>query len=96
MLLFFISNFHPFFREKYIFISSSIVFLININLSREYMLNEIERFKIPIDNIKALSKINGFSASSTIKIYIQSDAPMKLVVPIGSYGTLKVLLRSCS
>ena len=58
--------------------------------------DEIERFKIPIDNIKALSKINGFSASSTIKIYIQSDAPMKLVVPIGSYGTLKVLLRSCA
>ena len=57
--------------------------------------DEIERFKIPIDNIKALSKINGFSASSTIKIYIQKSAPMKLVVPIGSYGTLKILLRSC-
>ena len=57
--------------------------------------DEIERFNIPISNIKALSKINGFSGSSTIKIYIQNDAPMKLVVPIGSYGTLKVLLRSC-
>jgi len=58
--------------------------------------DEIERFKIPIDNIKALSKINGFSASSTIKIYIQNGAPMKLVVPIGIYGILKVLLRSCA
>tara|TARA_R110002153_G_scaffold266820_1_gene430418 strand:+ start:112 stop:1140 length:1029 start_codon:yes stop_codon:yes gene_type:complete len=58
--------------------------------------DEVERFKIPIANIKALSKINGFSNSCTIKIYIQAGAPMKLTVPIGSYGELKVLLRSCS
>ena len=58
--------------------------------------NEIERFKIPITNIKALSKINGFAANSTIKIYIQENCPMKISTPIGSYGELTILLRNCS
>jgi len=57
--------------------------------------HEIERFKIPIDNIKALSKINGFGANSTLKIYIEPNAPLKIVTPIGSYGELKILLKSC-
>lgn len=56
--------------------------------------DEIERFTINIANIKALSKLNGFSPNSTIKFYIQPKTPMMIVAPIGSYGELKVLLRS--
>ncbi len=56
--------------------------------------HEIERFKIYIDNIKALSKINGFSPNSTLKIYIEPKSPLKIITPIGSYGELKILLRS--
>jgi len=57
---------------------------------------EVERFKIPIVNIKALSKINGFAANTTIKFYIQENCPMKISTPIGSYGELTILLRNCS
>ncbi len=59
-------------------------------------LDEIERFKIHISVIKSLSKLNGFSPNGTIKFYIESGAPLKAVVNIGSYGKLRILLRSCA
>jgi hypothetical protein len=57
---------------------------------------EIEKFKIHNSIIKCLSKLNGFSPNGTIKFYIEKDAPMKAVVNIGSFGKLRILLRSSS
>jgi len=58
--------------------------------------DEIERFKIHISIIKSLSKLNGFSSNGTIKFYIEKETPMKAVVNIGTFGKLKILLRSSS
>lgn len=56
--------------------------------------DEIERFKINISIIKALSKINGFCSSGTIKFYIERGAPMKLYIPIGTFGKMRILIRT--
>ena len=57
---------------------------------------EIERFRIYNTNIKALAKMNGFSANGTIRFYIEKDAPMKLVCNIGLFGKLTTLIRTSS
>jgi hypothetical protein len=56
--------------------------------------DEVERFKINISIIKSLSKINGFCSSGTIKFYIEQGAPMKLYIPIGTFGKMRILIRS--
>lgn len=56
--------------------------------------HEIERFRVHISNIKSLAKINGFSSTATIKIYIEKDLPMKINVNIGSFGKLNILIRT--
>ena len=56
---------------------------------------EIERFRIHVSNIKALAKINGFSATGTLKFYIEPELPMKITTSIGTFGKLSILIRSC-
>lgn len=56
--------------------------------------DEIERFRIHISNIKALAKINGFSPNGTIKFYIEPKLPMKLTVGVGSFGKLSILIKT--
>jgi len=56
--------------------------------------DEIDRFRVPISKIKALSKINGFSPNGTIKIYIERGLPMKFDCNIGTFGKLSILIRS--
>jgi hypothetical protein len=56
--------------------------------------NEVERFRVHISNIKALAKINGFSPNGTIKFYIEPDMPMKLTVGVGSFGKLSILIKT--
>lgn len=49
---------------------------------------------IPISTIKSLSKINNLSASGTmVKLYIEEARPLKIVSPLGAYGTFTVYLR---
>lgn len=55
---------------------------------------EIERYKIDIKIVKALTKLNGLSPTGTIKFYIQRDTPLKMVCNIGSFGKLSIYLRS--
>jgi len=53
------------------------------------------RIRVKISTIKALSKINNLStAGGIIKLYIEEDMPLKLVVGIGTYGKLTIYLRS--
>ena len=56
--------------------------------------DEIERFKIHLSIIKSLSKINGFCPSGTIKFYIEAGRPMKLCIPIGTFGKMRIIIRS--
>ena len=56
--------------------------------------DEVERFKINISIIKSLAKINGFCNSGTIKFYIEPGAPMKLYIPIGAFGKMRILIRT--
>lgn len=50
--------------------------------------------RIPIKTIKALAKINAFSAAiSRIKIYYQEKSPLKIVSQVGTYGTFTIMLR---
>ena len=56
--------------------------------------DELERFRVQIDNIKALAKINGFSDQGTIKFYIEPGLPMKIYTSIGAFGKLTILIRS--
>jgi hypothetical protein len=46
------------------------------------------------DTIKALSKLNHLSPSSSIKVYLEKGLPFKLVTKVGSYGVLRVYIRS--
>lgn len=58
-------------------------------------INEIERFKVHISDIKGLAKINGFSPTGTLKFYIEKGLPMKISTSIGTFGKLNILVRSC-
>jgi len=50
--------------------------------------------RIPIKTIKALSKINAFSTTgSKIKIY-HEGGPLKMVSPVGTYGTYTIVLKN--
>ena len=44
--------------------------------------------------IKALSKLNNLSANGTIKFYMEPDNPIKIMSKIGTYGTLRVYIKS--
>jgi len=57
-------------------------------------INEINRYKVYIDQIKALAKLNGFSPNGTIKFYIEEEKPMKLVCNIGTFGKLSIFIRN--
>lgn len=50
--------------------------------------------KIKMAIIKALSKLNNLSTSGTIKMYMESDNPLKLVCRIGTYGILRIFIRT--
>lgn len=56
--------------------------------------DEITRFKIYSETFKPLGKLNGFSSSGTIKVYIEKGLPLKFVVPVGTYGKLSIIIRS--
>lgn len=56
--------------------------------------DEVQRFKIHISVIKSLAKINGFCNNGTIKFYIEPGVPMKLSIPIGTFGKMRILVRS--
>ena len=56
--------------------------------------DEIQYFKIDISTIKSLSKINGFCNNGTIKFYIEAGVPMKMCIPIGTFGKMRILVRS--
>lgn len=50
--------------------------------------------RLKTSTIKSLTKLNNLSATGTVKIYLEPRAPLKLLCKIGTYGTLKVLIRS--
>ncbi len=56
-------------------------------------IDEIERFRVDISQIKALTKLNGFSPNGTIKFYIEKELPMKLDCNIGTFGKLSIYIR---
>lgn len=56
--------------------------------------DEIDRFKVYIGQIKALAKLNGFSPNGTIKFYIERGLPMKLNCNIGTFGKLSIFIRN--
>ncbi len=56
--------------------------------------DEINRFKVNISQIKALAKLNGFSPNGTIKIYIEKGKPMKIDCNIGTFGKLSIFIRN--
>ena len=56
--------------------------------------DEIDRFKIYINQIKSLAKLNGFSPSGTVKFYIEKDKPMKIDCNIGTFGKLSIFIRN--
>ncbi len=60
--------------------------------------NHVATFLFDKTAIKCLSKINGFTGSAgTIKFYADADKtlPLKLTVPVGTFGKLNVYLTSC-
>lgn len=78
-----------------------------IAISKEYgkkSNKHIEVFLFDKTIIKSLSKINGFSgAAGTIKFYAEpqlnsknSQNPLKLTVPVGTFGKINIYLSSCS
>jgi hypothetical protein len=56
---------------------------------------ELARFSIPMDKIRALSKLHNISPMGAIKIYAEDDKekPLRLICNIGSYGKLYVYIR---
>ncbi len=53
-----------------------------------------DKIKVRIATIKALSKLNNLSTQGgIIKIYMEPEAPLKLICNIGSYGRLAIYLR---
>jgi len=55
--------------------------------------NEIERFKIDINIIKYLVKLNAMSATGTLKVYIERGLPMKIQLSVGSFGRCTVYIN---
>ncbi len=53
---------------------------------------ETEIFKIPINIIKYLIKLNALSPTGTLKIYVEKDLPLKLVCDIGGFGKISTYL----
>lgn len=49
---------------------------------------------VKMSTIKALAKLNNLSLMGTVKIYMEPKNPLKLVCKIGTYGTLRVFIRS--
>lgn len=56
--------------------------------------NERPTIKVRTSTIKALSKLNNLSSNGTVKFYMEQVNPLKLVCRIGTYGTLRVFIRS--
>ena len=55
-------------------------------------IGEIERFKIDINILKYLIKLNALSPTGTIKIHIEKGLPLKMVTNIGTFGKISVYL----
>jgi len=53
----------------------------------------ITEIHVPRSIIKGLAQMNNICTGGTIKFYIEPDRPIRLVCPIGHYGTLTVHLR---
>ena len=53
---------------------------------------EIERFRIDINILKYLIKLNALSPTGTVKIYIEKGLPLKMVCNIGTFGKMSVYL----
>ena len=55
-------------------------------------IGEIERFKIDINILKYLIKLNALCPSGTLKCYIEKGLPLLLVTNIGTFGRISVFL----
>ena len=55
-------------------------------------IGEIERFRIDINIIKYLQKLNALSPTGTIKVYIEKKLPLKMVCDIGGFGKMSTYL----
>lgn len=56
--------------------------------------DELEKVRVSAKIYKALIKVNGFTGpNTTLNFYIEKDAPMKIVAPIGTFGKLTILIR---
>lgn len=55
-------------------------------------IGEIERFRIDINILKYLIKLNALSPTGTIKMYIERGLPLKMVCNIGTFGKVCVYL----
>lgn len=49
--------------------------------------------RISISIVKALSKINNLTSNGNIRMYFESDRPLKLVCNVGTYGQLNIYLK---
>lgn len=49
---------------------------------------------VKIGVIKAMTKFGNLTASGTVKIYMEHKKPMKIVIPVGSYGKLTIYIRN--
>src|ERR1700678_874131 len=57
--------------------------------------NEVITFLISSKIMKSISKINNISTpGSMVQVFFQKERPMKIVTPIGTYGTFILVLRS--
>jgi hypothetical protein len=54
---------------------------------------EVERYKMDIDIIKTLVKLNALSPTGTIKFYIEKNLPLKLTCAIGNMGKISVYIN---
>lgn len=53
----------------------------------------ITEIHVPRSIIKGLTQMNNICAGGTIKFYLEPNMPIRLICPIGHYGTLTVHLR---
>ena len=65
-----------------------------VNAPRLKVVEELEKVRVSAKIYKALIKVNGFTGpNTTLNFYIEKDAPIKIVAPIGTFGKLTILIR---
>jgi hypothetical protein len=53
----------------------------------------ILKVEIKYNHIKALSKINNFSANGYLDFYVKKDIPLKIKTNIGDYGKIEISIK---